>query len=360
MSRSGVIRWWAAPVAAAALAVFCAGAARADVTVERTAKSGGIAGFGAGETTMVEKISGLRKRSVTNMKMTGFLGKMAGDMGGDEITDIEKDAVWRLDHKKKTYTESKITPPPQPKEEEQKGGREGKAEKPKTRVVRNEVTVRDTGEKKRIGDYDCTHYQIVWIVETEDLETKERTESTMTSDLWTTPETAEIRALSQEEREFTRAWLKKIGWDMSDEDTRKMGLAMVGALIGGDEESFKKGAKEVAAKMEKIKGYPIGTGVKWQLKGGAGAAAKKGGAAGAGEGGGGEAGGMPDIAKGLGGLMSAFGKKGGSGGGEKAAASGDAGGAKTVFDTYTEIRKITTASLPGADFAPPAGYKKVE
>ena len=75
---------------------------------------------------------------------------------------------------------------------------------------------------------------------------------------------------------------------------------------------------------------------------------------------------MPDIAKGLGGLMSAFGKKGGSGGGEKGAGSGSgsgssgSAGANTVFDTYTEIRKISTASLPGSDFAPPAGYKKVE
>jgi hypothetical protein len=138
-----------------------------------------------------------------------------------------------------------------------------------------------------------------------------------------------------------------------------MGLAMVGAMIGGDEESFKKGAKEVAEKMAKIKGYPIGTGVKWMLRnpGGA-AAAKKGGEAGQG---GGEAsgGGMPDLSKGLGGLMSAFGKKAAKGGGEQAAA-GDAGGAKTVFDTYTEIRKISTASLPDGDFAPPAGYKKVE
>jgi len=352
MFRCGAMRWLAAPVAAAVLAVCSAGAARADVTVERMAKSAGFAGFGAGETTMLEKYSGLRKRSVTSMKMTGFLGKMAGDMGGDEITDIDQDAVWRLDHKKKTYTESKITPPPEPKQEE-KPGRAEKAEKPKTRVVRNEVTVKELGDTKKIGVYDCAHYQVVWVVETEDLETKERTESTMTSDLWTTPETAEIRALTKEEREFTKAWLKKIGWDMSDEDTRKMGLAMVGSMIGGDEESFKKGAKEVAAKMEKIKGFPVGTGVKWQLKGGATAAAKKGG----GESGGG----MPDIAKGLGGLMSAFGKKGAKGGGEAGAeAGGGSGGANTVFDTYTEIRKIDTASLPGADFAPPAGYKKVQ
>jgi hypothetical protein len=217
--------------------------------------------------------------------------------------------------------------------------------------VRNEITVKEPGDRRTIGSYDCAHYVITWVVETENLETRERGESTMISDLWTTPETAEIRAAMKEEREFTQAWLKKIGWDMSDKDTQQMGLAMVGSVIGGDEESFKKGAKEIAAKMEKIKGYPIGTGIKWLVKGTGGSAAKQGGGEGAE--------GMPDISKGLGGLMSALGKKAAKSGGDSGA-SGGANGAKTVFDTYTEIRKISTASLSDSDFAPPAGYRKVD
>ena len=142
MARGEAMRWLAAPVAAAAVAVCLgAGSARADVTVERTMKSAGFAGIGAGESTTVEKLSGLRKRDVSTMKMTGFLGKVAGDLGSDEITDIAKDAVWKLDHKKKTYTESRITPPPQPKEEPAQD-RPEKPEKPKVRVVRNEITVK--------------------------------------------------------------------------------------------------------------------------------------------------------------------------------------------------------------------------
>jgi hypothetical protein len=356
MSQNEAKRRGAATIAAAAAAVLLSAAtAGADVTVERTMKSSGFGGFGAGESTTVEKLSGLRKRDASSMKMTGFLGKMAGDLGGDEITDIAKDVVWRLDHKKKTYTESRITPPPEPKETAgEKPERAEKQEKPKVRVVRNEITVSGPDGKKTIGEFPCEHYAIVWVLETEDLETMARSESTMTSDLWTTPETAEIRALTREEQEFTQAWLKKIGWDLSDQEARKMGLAMVGAMVGGDEESFRKGAKDVAEKMAKVKGYPIGTGVKWQLKNSGGAAAKP-------EAGGSESeGGMPDITKGLGGLVSAFGKKVAKSTAEGAAAKGDAGGAKTVFETYSEVRKISTAGLPGDDFVPPAGYKKVE
>jgi hypothetical protein len=354
MFRNHMKRRGATTFAAAAAAVLLgAASAGADVTVERTMKSAGFGGFGASDSTMVEKTSGLRQRQVSAMKMTGFIGKMAGDLGSDEITDIQKDVVWKLDHKKKTYTESKITQP-LPQKEQGTGGRAERAEKkekPTVRVVRNEITVKETGEKKTIGEYACEHYVITWVVETENIETKERGESTMITDLWTTPETAEIKQLQKEEREYTQAWLKKIGWDLTDKEAQQMGLSMVGALIGGDEASFKKGAKEVAEKMAKIHGYPIATGIKWLVRNSGGSAAK--------EGGGESAEGVPDISKGFGGLMSALGKKVAKSGGESAGSS-DAGGPKPVFDTYMEIRKISTASLPDADFAPPAGYKKVE
>ena len=129
-----------------------------------------------------------------------------------------------------------------------------------------------------------------------------------------------------------------------------MGMGMVGALLGGDEESFKKGAREVAAKMEKIKGFPVGTGIRWQVKSAGGAAAKKGGGEGSGEQ-------ASDIPKGLGGLMAAMGRKSGKSGAD-AGGSGGGGGVSTVFDTYTEIRKISTAALPDADFMPPAGLQE--
>jgi hypothetical protein len=61
----------------------------------------------------------------------------------------------------------------------------------------------------------------------------------------------------------------------------------------------------------------------------------------------------------LGGLMSAFGKKGAKSSGS-AGGKGDSSGANTIFETYTEVRKISTASLPDADFLPPAGYTKVQ
>jgi hypothetical protein len=341
-------------------------AARADVTVERYLKTGGIAGFGASEGSTVEKLSGLRKRETSSMKMSGFLGKVAGDLGSDSITDIPKDAVWRIDHKKKSYTESRITPPPATEEKADKGERRSeKEEKRNVRVVRSEITVKETGETKTIGAYSCTHYVVTWVLETEDLDTHDRSENTMITDLWNAAETAELKDMQKEEKAFTEAYLKKIGWDMSNQDMRTMGVAAVAGMFGADQEALKKGVAEVAEKMKKVKGFPIGVGVRWQIKGTASAKSAKSGKGGESSKGGGESQGMPDLSKSLGGLMAALGGKKGGDSGQAAGGSGDSGasgasGASTVFDTYTEIRKVTTGGVPGEELAPPAGYTKAD
>ena len=49
-------------------------AAMSDVTVERFNKSGGIQGIGASESTVVEKISSLRRHETSSVKLTGSVG----------------------------------------------------------------------------------------------------------------------------------------------------------------------------------------------------------------------------------------------------------------------------------------------
>ncbi len=343
---------------AAALLALAAAPAGADVTVERFTKSSGFAGIGAHEATAVEKYSGLRKREVSTTKFSGggglgsLLSKVAGDMGGDTITDIGRDAVWRLDHQKKTYTEQPIALPQgsEPgggvpggatQQEEQEGG------KPTHRIVRNEVTVEETGETRRIGEFDCTRYVVTWVLETEDLETKERGESRMVTDLWTTPETGALRALRKEETEFSRAYLKKIGLDLSDQKMQQFGIAAVAAMFGGEDATLEKGAKEVAAKMEKIKGFPVGTKVVWRVKRSGtlpGGVEQE------------QQGGVADLGKSLDSLLSRFGKKKAK---EPEPAAEPAKEGRPAFESYTEIRSVKTDAIPDAEFSVPAGYTKL-
>jgi len=100
-------------------------------------------------------------------------------------------------------------------------------------VIRSEISVKETGEKKTVNGFECSRYIVTWLVETENIETKERSKTTMTNDLWNTPETKEIRTLQKEEMEYSKAYMKKLGLEMSPEDSRKLGMTAVAACSRG-------------------------------------------------------------------------------------------------------------------------------
>jgi hypothetical protein len=320
--------------------------------VERFNKSGGIRGIGASESTVVDKLSGRKKHETSSFKMTGsvggFFSKFAGDTGSDVITDIDKDVVRTLDHKKKTYTERPITLPKEEPSRPEKG-KEAREEKPKVRVVRNEISVKDTGEKKTINGFDCSRYIVTWLIETENLETKERTKTTMTNDLWNTPETKEIRSLQKEELEFSKAYMKQLGLTVSPEEAQKFGMTAVAGMLGDDEQSVKIKLKELQDKLSKIKGFPIVTAVQWEVE--MPESARRSGDEGVEK----ESEGL-DISGGIGGLLGGIAKKAAK---KKAAESAKekAAAGQVLFDFYSEVRRIDVSSIPSSDFEVPPGYK---
>jgi len=328
----------------------------ADVTVERYIKSGGFGGVGASEGTSTDKISGFKKRSESSMKMTGklggFLGKFAGDMGSDEIVLINDDRVIRIDHKDKTYTERAITLPKEEESPGYQGGDEGgpqggeeEGEKRNVKVVRNEITVKETGEKKSINDFDCKQYIVTWILETEDLDTGERATSTMTSDLWNTPATKETRALQKEEAAFNEAYLKKMGLDIPPQKMKNFGLMVIAGMLGADREEMERKMKELEKKFATIEGYSISSSVTWKTSS---TAEQKQQPEGESE--------EIDLSKGFGGLLSGLTRKAM----KKEPSEGQKkdGDGSVIFSSYTEIQKIGTSSVAGSDFEVPAGYTK--
>lgn len=326
----------------------------ADVTVERTVRASVVQGVGGTDGTYTEKISGSRKREVSSTKLSGGVGglfsKIAGPTGSDAIIDVEKDVVWRLDHKKKTYTETPITPAAEDLRKEEAGERPrepAKAEESDVRVVRNEVSVKESGEKKTINGFDCARYLVTWLLETENVKTKERATSRMTLDLWNTPETKETRALTKEEEAFGQSYRKKLGLDPSAAEAKSFGLGAVTTLFGGDTQARDEGLKKVQAEMEKVKGFSIAKTVRWE----AGESSKAGEA---------EAKAPPPQEEpapaGLGGFLSGLAKKVAKG----ADTAEEPKPTNALFESYIEIRKIDLAAVPAAEFQVPAGYKKVQ
>lgn len=334
--------------------VFVPGAARADVTVERFIKSGGFGGVGASEGTSTDRISGLKKRSASTMQMTGkiggLLGKFGGDMGTDEIILVEEDRVVTMNHKKKTYTERTITLPQGEEDTDYQAGTGTEdssgyeeEEKRNVRVVRNEVTVTQTGEKKPIGAFECERYMVTWIVETEDLDTKERATSTMITDLWNTPETKQTRALQEEENAFNQAYLEKVGIDIPPQKMKRFGLMAVAGMLGADHDEMEEKMKELEKKFSTIEGFSIASSVTWKTSSTAQQEQQ------------GEEAEEIDMSEGFGGLLSGFAKKVAKKSAEK---KEDSGEGTVIFSSYTEIRQIDTSTVPNTEFLVPEGYAR--
>ncbi|HNU74851.1 MAG TPA: hypothetical protein PKM95_08385, partial [Deltaproteobacteria bacterium] len=126
----------------------------ADVAKESFTKSGGFGGSGAFEGTTVVKLQGDKQHETTNIKFTGAVLSWAAGAGETTtITRVDKGVVWRLDTKKKTYTETPI-------DALMGDGEDGKGayaddaedeEQPTVRVTRSEFKVRKTGASQTIN-----------------------------------------------------------------------------------------------------------------------------------------------------------------------------------------------------------------
>ncbi len=236
----------------------------ADATVESSIKSTGFKGMGAFEGTSSRKYQGQKMWDSTSTKFTGaILSRVTGGSETATITRVDKGVYWTLDPKNKTYGERPI--------EAIKAGEPGKEkpeqEKPKMRVTKSEFSVKKTGASETINGFPCEEYLVTWLLEMEDMETKAKSRSTMTNNLWTTPETATIRKVRGEEMAFHKAYAQKLGLQISPEEAKQMGIETFAAMSGASKQEIEKGFVKVREEMGKIKGYPIRTVVNWSVEG---------------------------------------------------------------------------------------------
>jgi hypothetical protein len=326
---------------------FCLyfGVAWGDVTIESTYKTSGIKGMGEAEGTSSQRYQGEKKWESQITRFTGaVLSRLVGESGNVTITRVDKGVAWILDTKKKTYQENPLVLPKTKSEEREI--KESKDNKPTTRVSKSEFTVKKTGASETINGFPCEEYLITWLLEIEDLETKEKTRSTMMTNLWTTPETSLTRKVHEEEAVYNKALAKKMGMDLSPEEAKKMGLTALGGLMKASSEEMQKGLIRVKNEMAKIQGYPIRTTINWNLEGGKGTPGSQE-----------ERPAKADRGEGVGGLLGGLmGKLAPKKAEEKG--PGPEGGGAPFFSTTMEIKSLTAESLPGEAFEIPPGFIK--
>ncbi len=327
----------------------------ADATVESFIRFGGFGGNGAYEGTTVTRIQGDKQVETSSIKFTGaVLSWAAGKSETTTITRIDKGVVWTLDTKKKTYVESPLAgfdPDELEGGQDMSTGEElDDGEQPRVKMTRSEFQVQKTGAKQNINGFACEEYLMTWLVELQDLDTKEKTTNTMKTSLWTTPETSVIKKLQADQKAFSKAYMKKLGIDISPDEMQRFGMGAFAMASGASDEELAKGFEKFKKEMTKVKGYPIRTMVDWSTEGG-GPAAPEAGEKPEDSGGFSIPTSKDDLLGGLGSMVSKAVSK-------KVTNSTKPDADEPFFSSTTEVKAISTDTVSAGVFDIPSGYKR--
>jgi len=321
--------------------------------VKKTKSDVTFRGFGKFSLTQSDKLTAEQKwsNSLSDFKGQGLAGGLAaktilrsGDTG--EIIDLPGSTVYRLDNKKKEYTASpieKLKEEMAEKEEAKEEPKEEQEAESKIKITKNEFKVEDTGEDSTINNFSVHKYLVLWLLEWEDIETKEKGASRLETITWTTPFDGTLAKAQEEEMKFYRAYMEKIGIEAGKKDQDVLGTSWMVLLdsFGQAKGRPRHDYSKAAAEMQKIKGYPIVIDGKYFVS-----SEKPAGAAAEAE----EEPAATDVKGRLGGLLKKSLKK-------KPADTG--AGANEPSLTYrTEVLEISTPDLGASEFQVPAGYKK--
>jgi len=254
------------PLMLLVLVTLLAGPALADLKMETITRASMLTGMGSTEISAVTQYQGEKRVENNTTKMVGGIGGMfAGKpQTSVEITRIDKDLIWGVNPPKKTYTERPIALPAgtETKAERRQSGAEQKPYK----IVKSEIKVTRTGATKTINGFACTEYLITWEVVLEDTASKGKVTQVMTTDLWNTPLTDQLKKAQAIEAEFSKKLMQKLGVSLSPEEANQLGAGMLTSMYGLDAKETAGKLEQVGKEMAKVEGYPIVTEVKWQVK----------------------------------------------------------------------------------------------
>ena len=326
------------PVVLLVLVTLTVGLAVADLKTETFTRASMLTGMGSTEISAVTQYQGDKRADDNTTKMVGgVMGALAGKpQSSVEITRLDKDVVWDLNPPKKTYTERPIA---MPAGTEAKGGRKesGPEQKP-YKIVKSDVKVNKTGATKTINGFACSEYLITWVLVLEDTASKGQTTEVMTTDLWNTPLTDQLKKAQAIETEFSKKLAEKLSVELSPEESDRLGAGMLTSMYGLDPKETAGKLEDVGKEMAKVEGYPIVTEVKWQVKSDSSAQKP-------------EAKEQPQEPPT--GLSSLIANKLAP----KPSSSQDQG---VIFSSYHEVKSVTLDAVPEATFEVPTDYKKVE
>lgn len=341
--------------AVVALVICSALNARADVTIKRTASTKGMAGILDAEIKSEDCIQGDKSANDSETRSTNKVMKFV--TGGkpvktSTIARLDKDVMWQVDHKEKSYTEMTFAEM-RAMMDSLKGMMTG-GQPAKTEIDTSEVSfspptfdVKQTGVKETIAGYPCEQSVLTMTVEGTNKKNGEKFQMVTTMDMMLT----QSAPGGDEVEQFGKKMAEKMGIGLDQSGAQAMMSAM--GAYGVD-------AKRLAEEAAKMKGFPMRQVVRFMGQGQQFASAdaakeeskdknKDAENASAEED---KSDGNDLAAKALGGLFGKKKDKKKDEGGKTAEKPDNA-----IFKLTTEVTEISTSSIPATRFEIPEGYK---
>jgi hypothetical protein len=296
------------------------------------------------------------RRAEDQFEFSGFVMKhLAKARDGARIWRIDKNLLWDLDVAGKTYSECPLTGCVSPRQAptsrpEQAPAQERPQQKPscKMTLAKNSFSVKPTDQTRAINGFNTKEYLVSWDVVAQDKD-KNKVVSTLTIEIWTTPEDdPRIKAVQAVDRRFEGALhaqkAEGMGKIVPADALKIIEMEFMNNFSADQRSSLMGAAKELG----KIRGYPISTVLNWYLDGSACEAASQEKEASSSSG--------LDLTHGFGGLVgSATGMAAHKG--IENQAKGMAG--KPVFGFVEEVREMSVDPASDGLFVPPPDFKLV-
>ncbi len=227
-------------------------------------------GFGKIITHSTTRLQGMKQyeEKNTSFEGQGLMGAVTGrfmNTGKEgEITALDELKIYRINFKKKQYTVSPIEKlnyekPASSAKEEQETENEP-AEKSNIRIIRRVFKVTDSGQDQMINQFKSHKYTILWVTQWKNMETGETGTDSLFTVVWTTKPSADLQKAQEEELQFGKAYMKKVGLDLSESQSDILGLrwlAQFQQMNRQENTPEKVEASQMAGELKKIKGFPV-------------------------------------------------------------------------------------------------------
>lgn len=250
------------PVAAAVLLALTASLsseARADITIEQRMSVNGAIPLANMTGTTTTTIAGDRSHTQSDLRMDNALMRTLARGAGQsiEIVSLGEDKIWSLDPGKKTYTETTFAAQRAALQKNIESMRQAQASQQQGASGVDESScewlpptsdVKRTGERQSIAGYQAEQIVVTGTQGCRDPKTSQVCQFTLTLDQWVAPDFKE----ADETLRFQQAYAEKLGLAAGgSRDVAERAEAMFGRYEGI--------WKEIAVKMQEVKGYPVKT-----------------------------------------------------------------------------------------------------